>query len=211
MREVTIQKSNLDYINPDARVIIVGKTPGNTQMSIDISHLTPEEIKKERAFAGSMRKNISKMLDHIGLNEYLGIDTCISLWGNNYKLADFTSILKDAVYENGKMLNSIDERKLSKDPYKRLFEEGFVRDIPKYIKAEIWIGLGPDVERILNSLKDKKMMPDGVVIAIPHGSGANAGRINNFLGIGKIVNAADEWAIVKAEEARNMIECLNHK
>ena len=81
-----------EYINPKAKIFIVGITPGFQQMSTAIS-TAREELETERSieeiqykckvagrFSGSLRKNISSMLDEIRLNEVLDIGSCSELF-----------------------------------------------------------------------------------------------------------------------------------
>ena len=44
-----------DYVNPKAEVVIVGITPGNSQLDGSREGLSPREIKRKYAFAGKMR------------------------------------------------------------------------------------------------------------------------------------------------------------
>ncbi len=60
-----------DYVNPKAEVVIVGITPGNSQLDGSREGLSPREIKRKFAFAGSMRSNLVKMQDFIGVDGLL--------------------------------------------------------------------------------------------------------------------------------------------
>ena len=44
-----------DYVNPKAEVVIVGITPGNSQLDGSREGMSPREIKRKYAFAGKMR------------------------------------------------------------------------------------------------------------------------------------------------------------
>lgn len=44
-----------DYVNPKAEVVIVGITPGNTQLDGSREGMSPRGIKRKYAFAGKMR------------------------------------------------------------------------------------------------------------------------------------------------------------
>lgn len=94
-----MKKKDFDYINTSAKVVIVGITPGNTQLTNSREGLSPREIKRINAFAGIMRPNLIAMLDYIGINKLLRISSCSSLWDDNFDLVDMTSLLKDATYE----------------------------------------------------------------------------------------------------------------
>ena len=83
-----------EIIINNARVFIVGITPGWSQTSIAyktahdglMNNLDYETIKKEckrnSRFAGSMRKNLIEMLDELKLNEKLNINSCLELFEN---------------------------------------------------------------------------------------------------------------------------------
>lgn len=82
---IEIHWAPFDYINKDAKVFILGITPGWTQMELafnytrknikdpDETHVL-KEAKRVAGFGGSMRKNLLHMLDEIGLPKYLSID-----------------------------------------------------------------------------------------------------------------------------------------
>ena len=113
---IVIEPAELDYVNSKAKVVIVGITPGNSQMSGSRDRLSLREIKRKYAFAGSMRPNLINMLDHIGINKLIGIKSCRSLWEQDFDEVDMTSLLKDAVYEiksNGKKIMFNDLSKIA--------------------------------------------------------------------------------------------------
>lgn len=77
-KEYCFEKTDFDYTNPNAEVVIVGITPGNNQLLGSREGKTLKEIKRENAFGGNMRPNLIAMLDHIGVNRLLGIESCRS-------------------------------------------------------------------------------------------------------------------------------------
>lgn len=91
------------YLNHMARVILLGLTPGWTQMErafwaaknglaegMDGEPLF-SFIERTGSFSGPMRRNLVSMLDGIGLNNCLGIDSCDGLFGDQNDLVHFTS------------------------------------------------------------------------------------------------------------------------
>ena len=103
-----------EIINNNARVFIVGITPGWSQTSIAyttaydglMNNLDYETIKKEckrnSRFAGSMRKNLIEMLDELKLNEKLNINSCLELFEDKDELLHTTSIIPYPVFINNK-------------------------------------------------------------------------------------------------------------
>ena len=84
------EPTGFDYVNPKAEVVIVGITPGNSQLKGDRVGLSTREVKRMNAFAGSMRPNLVNMLDYIGVNRLLGIESCRSLWEEEFDKVDMT-------------------------------------------------------------------------------------------------------------------------
>lgn len=66
--KIIFEPTGFGYQNTKAEVVIVGITPGNSQLKGDREGLDLREIKRMNAFAGSMRPNLINMLDYIGLN-----------------------------------------------------------------------------------------------------------------------------------------------
>jgi hypothetical protein len=77
-----------DHVDHNAKIIIIGITPGFTQMNIAIRHAKKnlpvgrsyntilKHIKEKAAFAGQMRTNLINMFDDLGLNKLLNIKSC---------------------------------------------------------------------------------------------------------------------------------------
>lgn len=87
-----IYYSPFDWFNPSARVIILGITPGWTQMELAcraarkaiLLGKTPNEVCREAkmhgSFAGTMRGNLVEMLDGIGLQQALHLKSSCDLF-----------------------------------------------------------------------------------------------------------------------------------
>ncbi len=178
--EIEFKATGFDYVNPAALVVLVGITPGNTQLLGSRCGKTPREIKRENAFAGGMRKNLLSMLDHIGVNKLLGILSCKSLWKEDFDKVEMTSLLKDATYYKGKMFNKASDILKSRKLTNALYS-GFIKDCSSYSKAALFVAMGDGVGRVLSHLVSEGVISVPVV-TVPHPSGANAGRIAVFLG-----------------------------
>jgi exonuclease I len=123
------EPTGFDYVNPKAEVVIVGITPGNSQQKGSREGMSPREIKRKFAFAGTLRKNMVRMLDYIGLNSLLRIDTCASLWEQDFDRVEMTSLLKDATYvvgQRGKTMFKDTEIIAKSKELSEKYENGFV-------------------------------------------------------------------------------------
>lgn len=112
-RELDIYYAPFHFLNANARVVLVGLTPGWTQMERAFwaakrglaEGLRDEalfrEVAKQAAFSGSMRKNLVQMLDGLGLNSCLGLDSSMRLFADANELIHFTSLVSTPVFRAG--------------------------------------------------------------------------------------------------------------
>lgn len=184
-KEYCFEKTDFDYTNPQAEVVIVGITPGNSQLQGEREGKTLKDIKRENAFAGNMRPNLIAMLDHIGVNRLLGIESCSSLWEQDFDRVEMTSLLKDATYvvrKDGKKEMFKDTSAIARDvTLNEHFRNGFVADCCRYTETKLFVACGAGVYDILMRLKEEGII-SAEVAGIVHPSGANSGRIATFLG-----------------------------
>ncbi len=81
-----------EYINKEAKIMIVGITPGFEQMTtaigiakrglnagIDISEIQ-RECKSQARFSGAIRRNLVSMMDEIAFNKILRVKSCSELF-----------------------------------------------------------------------------------------------------------------------------------
>jgi hypothetical protein len=106
-----------DALNVKARVVLVGITPGRSQASNALAEArkqlangaSPEEAlrqaKRIGAFSGAMRSNLTAMLDHIGLQRWLGLGGCDELFDKAGHLLQSASVLPFPVFVNGDNYN----------------------------------------------------------------------------------------------------------
>src|SRR5450830_967417 len=111
--------SLFDHVNRNAKLILVGVTPGRTQMNNSLKaavdalkeNLDDDQViaraKQAASFSGTMQKKLIAMLDHHGFNKRLGIRSCEELWQDANHLVHFTSALRNPVFvmEKGKEAN----------------------------------------------------------------------------------------------------------
>lgn len=214
MKNYILEKTEFGYVNPSAKVVIVGITPGNSQLENSRDGLTLREIKRINAFGGNMRQNLIRMLDYIGVNHLLGIASCSTLWEEDFDLVEMTSLLKDATFvvtnKNGEVSKTMfkDVKQINKvKSLQQMFREGFVRDCASYKKTILYIGLGPGVYDMLCKLKEEGII-NAEIIALAHPSGANAGRIACYLGTKTPKDASYQWCLDMAEDAIRTVSFL---
>lgn len=182
-----------EYINPTARIVIVGITPGRTPMlnalrecrkqldsgSSDFQALIA--AKKTGAFSGAMRPNLISLLDRVGIQKWLRISSCEELFAGQSQLVQTTSVLRNPVFVNGENYNG--NPSMIRHPLlQQQLEEGFGQDAVALSNA-LFVPLGDKVAQALFYLADHgHLAKERILDGLPHPSGANAERIAYFLG-----------------------------
>lgn len=101
-----------EYINHRAKLVIIGITPGWSQMRMAIEqlkhslhfqkHLPLEQMLKQTkmaaSFAGTMRQNLIEMLDQCGLPTYFHLKSSVSLFEEHRDFIHTTSLIKYPVF-----------------------------------------------------------------------------------------------------------------
>lgn len=190
---VSVFYAPFEYMNAQARVVLVGITPGKTQMNNALREARQQLLagadlqialraaKKIGAFSGPMRSNLIAMLDHIGIGRWLGIQSCTELFRDTSNLAQTASVLRYPVFVNGKDYNGTPA--MLTHPYlRKCLLEYFGKDIEQ-IRNAVFVPLGDKVAEVLHFLAQRGLLDsDKVLDGLPHPSGANAERIAYFLG-----------------------------
>ena len=182
-----------DHINPDARLVIVGMTPGLQQASNalraaqcalrkGLSHgAAAAEAKVFASFSGPMRTNLVAMLDSIGIAGYLGVNSTASLWEANSHLVQFTSALRYPVFVDGQ--NWSGQPDMVRQGTMRRWLETYTGAELASLSNAVFVPLGPKVTAALQHLAGAGLIdPSRILDGLPHPSGANAERIAYFLG-----------------------------
>ena len=198
-------------MNPKAEVVIVGITPGNSQLKGERKELDKREIKRINAFAGGMRPNLVNMLNFIGVNRLLGIDSCCTLWEEDFDKVDMTSLLVEATYElkkDGTKEMFRHANKIAKsEKLTRMLEEGFVKNCSRYENPVLYVACGLGVYDVLKSLLEERKIK-GQVVAITHPSGANMKCIQCYLGKKEPSTQSLQKYVDKAIEAKAAVASL---
>ena len=181
-----------DHVNKNARLVIVGITPGRAQaiealrvarrmlLNGDDISATAEAAKVAASFSGPMRRNLVAMLDAIGVAEKLGIHSTLSLWGQHSHLVHFTSVLRYPTFESGKNFSG---SRLSKTPFLREQVNSWFVDECRILGGALFVPLGPAaMEGCEIAASSGALRSEQVLAGLPHPSGANAERIAYFLG-----------------------------
>ncbi len=191
--DVSVYYAPFDWVNQDARVVLVGITPGKVQaanalaearraLQCDLSdEAVLQRAKATGAFSGTMRPNLIAMMDTVGLNSWLGLGSCSTLFAGDASLLQTASVLQFPVFLRGENYNGTPDP--TKHPLLRnMVLEHFGRQCSQLPNA-VYVPLGPVPAKVLNWLASQGAVPPTRILhGLPHPSGANAERIKYFLG-----------------------------
>lgn len=191
--DIRVCYAPFEYINPTARVVVVGITPGHTQMLNALREarrqleqgVSDEAVLKAAkttgAFSGPMRPNLTGLLDAVGIQWWLGIRSCTELFESAAHLVQTTSVLRNPVFIGGDNYNGTPN--MTKHPLLReQLMTYFAEDVAALPRA-VFVPLGDKVAEALHFLADAgRMDRNRILDGLPHPSGANAERIAYFLG-----------------------------
>ncbi len=214
---ISIYYAPFDYINRRSRVVICGLTPGIRQALLALSEAHKQlklgknmnevlkRAKEEASFGGSMRHNLIKILDFIGLNHKLGLSSCARLFSTDTHLVHYTSALRYPVFKNGG--NYSGSPNILKHPLLvEQFNSYFLEEVKAIPIDCIWIPLGPKVSTVFGYMEKKGILTsERVFHGLPHPSGANAERIAYFLREKESINLSSKTNAKVIDAARSAI------
>jgi hypothetical protein len=190
---ISVYYAPFEWVNPQAKVVLVGITPGKTQAANALQeaqramqcNASPAEVLRRAratgAFSGAMRPNLISLLDSVGLQHWLGLKTCKDLFEGQSHLLQTASVLQFPVYLNGGNYNGTPEP--TKHPLLRAMVTEHFANLCQQLPAAVFVPLGSVPTRTLAWLATQgSVSPTRVLVGLPHPSGANAERIKYFLG-----------------------------
>lgn len=182
-----------ESVNSGARVVIVGITPGFTQWKNAVAHAQrllaagagrDEVLHGARlagAFSGPIRPNLAALLDAIGVNRWLGIPGCASLFSEHAELAQVTSVLRHPVFVAGKNYSGSPD--MVRTPFLRDQLQRYFAEEAGLLSQAVFVPMGGCVSDALDWLAAQGVIDASHILhGLPHPSGANAERIAYFLG-----------------------------
>lgn len=181
-----------EHINPNAKIFIVGITPGFAQMNTSIAAARqcieekvpieemPYRCKVAARFSGALRKNIIAMLDELDLPSCLGINESSELFNERDELLHTTSMIPFATFVKGKNYTG-HSPDLMKTELLMDYVKTFFYPQVELLKDVLIVPLGRCVENVvLELIKEGKLKESQCLLGFPHPSGANVNRKKQF-------------------------------
>ena len=182
-----------ESVNLGARVVVVGISPGfvqwknamreaQRQMARGADRATLLRAARQAgAFSGAIRPNFVALLDAIGVQRWLGIASCATLFDLDADLVHIGAILRHPVFVDGKNYSGTPAM-----PRHAFLREETLRWFAHEAAAlpdALYIPMGASVSEGLDWLAGQGIVkPERILHGLPHPSGANAERVAYFLG-----------------------------
>lgn len=214
-----VRYTPFESVNAEARVVLVGLTPGFTQWRNAIAEAQLQLLggattdqalvgaKRTGAFSGSLRPNLVALLDSIGLQGWLGLNSCADLFGERSVLLHSTSLLVHSVSKDG--ANYSGAPRPAKHPFLREHISASFAAEASVLQNAVFIPLGPAVADGLEWLAVQGVLRrDRILAGLPHPSGANAERVAYFLGRKERQYLSSKTSPARLDDARERL--LSH-
>jgi hypothetical protein len=192
-KQIEVAYAPFDHINTQAKIVLVGLTPGRKQMGNALraaqkalqsgagADQAKSQAKVFASFSGPMRRNLVDLLDGIGVQQWLGLESTTQLWEERADLVHFTSALRYPVFIDGENYSGAPNM-LTTPILQEQLQQWFATEMESLTEA-IFIPLGPKVSKAVEHVAQKMGMDSNRILSgLPHPSGANAERIAYFLG-----------------------------
>lgn len=191
-KRIQIVFTPFDLVRPNAKVILVGITPGRQQweLAVDATRgalrsgatLDDALLAASRAggFAGPMRRNLVMMLDGIGVQRALGLRTAGDMFEGDSDLIDGTSAILHAVFVDGQNYAG-HQPPIARVPILREFVERVLSANLIMAPNALIVPLGKAAESAVDlAAACARIDTKRVLRGLPHPSGANGGRAQQF-------------------------------
>jgi len=193
-KKCSIYYAPFEYMNPSAKIVLVGITPGPTQM-VNANNearrallagknheITIKQAKDVGGFSGEpMRSNLINQLNHWNVHKWLGLQDSAELFHSSINLLQTTSLLRYPVFVDDKAYRGTPNM-LKQTLLKKYLFDYFVSEIKKFNDA-VFFTLGPEVKKVIDSLiKEGAIEKDKVITGLTHPSPNCTYRIKYLIG-----------------------------
>ena len=191
---ISIYYAPFDFLNRDARIAVVGVTPGPTQIveslitvrdaieSGDSEEVALRQVKERASFKG-MRGDLARWMDEIGLAALAGVDSCAALF-DDPRLLHTTSAIRYPTFKRKRDRSWIRYSGTSPDilGHPKLIETLEQTLLPELLalRSALIVPLGKANRAIVHLIDRGALERDRCVLGLPHPSPASPNRERYF-------------------------------
>lgn len=193
---ISVYYAPFEHINTSARIVLVGITPGESQMrrawyaarhAISTGQEIAKamsEVKRVSSFndeRGLMRRNLYRQIEHWGIHSWLGLNAAESLFDEGWSQVQTTSLIRFPVFLHGDNYRGQSPSPLKHDFLRSVINEYLINELRAIPKAVVF-PLGPKVESVIRKLEASKLISNPVQYGMLHPSGENTYRFDYLCG-----------------------------
>jgi hypothetical protein len=219
-----------EHVARDARLAIVGITPGVTQLELAYAKTQElhcagatrdellREVKAYAAFGGeAMRPNLERMLSELRVHELVGVAQVSDLWGAAAHLVHNTSVVPHAAFAGGEMFAGSFEDVLAAPALRQSFERDFVPTLAELPGETLYVALGGTPLAALDHCVARGLVPPNRVLgALAHPSRQGGSQVGVYLGKRDPASLSPRdpvvrrvpWLLANAARMRRSVEAL---
>jgi hypothetical protein len=197
----SLQYMPFEPSSSSARLVIVGITPGTTQLSIAYDAVQTllrsppvgrsltdaeilSEVKRRAGFGGRMRENLLRMLRRFQIGRLIGVPNEEDLWNVRSDALHSTSIIPNAAFIHEEMYSNSFDDILNSNLLRGCFERDFLTSLTTLPRNAVFIALGPTPLAALEwCVGSGYLSASRVLGAFAHPSGQGGSRVNVYLGL----------------------------
>ncbi|QDE41203.1 hypothetical protein FIV34_19350 [Luteibacter pinisoli] len=181
-----------DFLNPHAKIVLVGIAPGRAQALVALDTARSQLLagandataaaaaKYAASWSGPIRSHLMRMLDFLGVAARLGIASTAAFWTARTDLVHMTAAIRYPVFTGGKNYNGsgVDRSPLLLER----IDTDFAAECG-HLRRALVIPLGAAAQVACDRMVAQgRLDPARILAGLPHPSGANAERVAYFLG-----------------------------
>jgi hypothetical protein len=213
---LSIYYAPFDYVNSKAELVLIGITPGRTQMNGALKEARRQLERgadfeaaslaaKSTASFGGMRQNLVAMLDYFDINKLLGVNSCHQLFGNANLMLHATSVLRYPVFLDRSNYNG--SPKVSKNKFLQRYVRNYFANEVGQLRNALFIPLGSTASEALTWLTTEGAIENHMVLSgFLHPSGANNERVRYLIGNKPKTKLSHKTNARKLDDARTSIK-----
>ena len=184
-----------EYVNPAAQVALVGIAPGwhQTELAFRTARdalcagKAPNEAsaqaRRAASFSGPIRRNLVEMLDGIGINTALGLESCWALWAERHDLLHTTALVRYPLFIGGQNWTGYKPDALKTPLLRSYIADVLAAELAEAANAPV-IPLGRAAAQGLQFLTETgRLEAARLLTKLPHPSGANVHRRTQYAAV----------------------------
>lgn len=193
---ISVYYAPFEHVNRSARIVLVGITPGESQMrrawcaarhaittGEEISKVM-SEVKRVSSFNdefGNMRRNLYRQIEHWSVHTWLGLSTGASLFDEGWSQVQTTSLIRFPTFLYGNNYRGQSPIPLKHDFLSSVINAHLINELRAIPKAIVF-PLGPKVESVIRKLEASKLISNPIQYGMFHPSGENTYRFDYLCG-----------------------------